>query len=161
SALAAAHPAFAQWYRQAKSRAEAFRPFCAMPPRLDELTEIFEGGTRYTDFDPRPMPELGYTVNAWNGQSDEQAAALAVRAGGYTEHLPFPNTVDLKLHRPMANNGHLLNAEVLRSVLLSVAEAWEPDSANVVTWAYWQRLLAPTGRLPVVRSGWMTYLCPD
>src|SRR5262249_51451822 len=82
-------------------------------------------------------------------------------AGGYTEHLPFPNTVDLKLHRPMANNGHLLNAEVLRSVLLSVAKAWEPDSANVVTWAYWQRLLAPTGRLPVVPSGWMTYLLPD
>jgi hypothetical protein len=50
--LAEAHSAFAHWNRKANSRAAANKPFCAMPPKLEELTRIFEKGRHFKDDPP-------------------------------------------------------------------------------------------------------------
>jgi hypothetical protein len=42
--LAAANPAFGRWNRGAHSREAATAPWCSMPPRIAELTRIFERG---------------------------------------------------------------------------------------------------------------------
>jgi hypothetical protein len=155
--LARAHPAFAQWYRKAKTRAAANRPAWGMPPDIDELTAVFEKGRRYKDVPRVPWPEMGYSVSAWNGRERPYAASLTIRPGGYRASTPFPNTADVRLNPSGADNADLTASAVLKPALLSLAEAWEPDYGVVVCWEYWPRTFDDRG-YPLFRSGWMTYL---
>lgn len=57
------HRAFALWNRKAYSCAAADKLFCAMPPRIEELTDIFAKGRRYKDIPRKPWPERGLFDN--------------------------------------------------------------------------------------------------
>ena len=59
--LAAVHPLLARWNKSAETRLESSKPFCAMPPRIDELAAILESDP----FTPG-VPSDGYAVHAWN-----------------------------------------------------------------------------------------------
>jgi hypothetical protein len=156
--LAAIHPAFAKWNKKARSRAKANIPYCAMPPRIDELTQIFERGRFMTDVRPRrPMLDLGFFTYTWNGQEDPSAASFSIQAGSFSDH-PYPNHIVIHLPRPPSS---LIEPATLRLLLLNVAAAWCPDSANIATSRYFKLLGDPnTKELPPVRSGWLTYLSP-
>jgi Immunity protein 52 len=158
--LAKVHPAFARWNRKAKTRAAANRPAWAMPPNIDELTAMFEKGRQYKDAPRQPWPEMGFSVSAWNGRDDSHGASLTVRPGTYANFASFPNTVDLALKPAGLDNSDLSNTAVLKSALLSVVSAWEPDYGVVICWDYWQRLFGDR-HWPLFRSGWMTYLAPQ
>ncbi|MBV9552217.1 MAG: immunity 52 family protein [Alphaproteobacteria bacterium] len=157
--LAEAHFAFAHWNRQACSRAAANLQAWRMPPNIGELTTVFEDGRQFKDVPRIPWPELGYWISAWNGLDPPYGTSLMVCAGGYTDSRPFPNTVDLKVNRAGPDNKDLTNGGVLKSALLAVATAWDPDYAVVVPWDYWSRSFGDRG-YPNLRSGWMTYLAP-
>jgi Immunity protein 52 len=157
--LADAHPAFARWNRQAKTRAAAGLPAWSMPPDIDELTTMFEKGKQHKDVPREPWPEMGYSVSAWNGRERPYGASLAVRPGAYANYTSFPNTIDLTLNPSGDGNADLVNSAVLKPVLLSVVSAWEPDYGVVICWDYWQRLFGER-HWPLFRSGWMTYLAP-
>ncbi|MGH7059515.1 MAG: Imm52 family immunity protein [Stellaceae bacterium] len=155
--LAKAHPAFARWYRKARTRAAANKSAWGMPPDIDELTAVFEKGRQYKDVPRVPWPEIGYAVLAWNGCERPYAASLTIRSGGYRNSTPFPNTAALRLNLSVTGNADLISRTVLEAVLLSLAEAWEPDYGVVVCGDYWRRLFGER-HYPMFRSGWMTYL---
>jgi hypothetical protein len=158
--LAAAHPAFSDWRKQAKTRAGANRTAWSMPPDVEELTAVFEKGRQYRDVPRDPWPELGYEAAAWNGRDRPYGASLVVRPGGYTESPIFPNTIDLTLNPAGPHNNDLINVVVLKAALESIATAWEPDYGVVICWDYWRRLFGDR-HYPPFRSGWMTYLAPQ
>ena len=158
--LAAAHPAFADWHRQAKTRAAANKPAWAMPPDIEELTAVFGEGRQYKDAPREPWPEMGYEVAAWNGRERPYGASLVVRSGTYADWIRFPNTIDLTLNPAGPGNADLINLSVLKAALVSVATAWEPDYGVVICWDYWRRSFGES-RYPHFRSGWMTYLSPQ
>jgi hypothetical protein len=167
--LAAAHPAFGHWYKQGYSRAAADHPFCAMPPRVEELTKIFKRRL-FT----RGFPNDGYSLSAWNGQNSPHGFALGVRVGTEARTPIFPNNVDLHFGAFEPTNVDLLDFAVMRPVLLAIAAAWNPDWGGIGPWGYfdrWRRaepwddedreVRQDDGYIPPIRAGWMTYLCPD
>jgi hypothetical protein len=86
SGLAEVHRAFALWNRKAYSRAAADKLFCAMPPRIEELMDIFAKGRRYKDIPREPWPERGYSITAWNGRDGPCGVSVNINAGSYAVH---------------------------------------------------------------------------
>jgi hypothetical protein len=157
---AEAHDIFSHWNRQGWTRAEADAPFCAMPPRIDELRIIFEKGRAHKDVPRIPWPEMGYSVAAWNGSDAPRDASFHVMPGTYKNNRIFPNSFALHLPKPAPETTDVLNTPVLRKVLLSTVLAWEPAWASVTSRSYSKRFhdRAPVQPFPLFRSGWMTYL---
>jgi len=158
--LAKAHPAFARWNKKAKSRTAANQPAWTTPPDVGELMAAFEKGRQFKDAPRQPWPEMGYRVSAWNGRDGPTGASLSVHAGTYATYSVYPNTLDLALKPVSADNADLICTAVVRSALLSIVSAWEPDYGSVVCWDYYRRLFGEQ-RWPPFRSGWMTYLAPQ
>lgn len=176
--LAAAHPAFTRWCKQGDFRADADHPFCTMPPSVEELTEIFERHP-FT----RGAPKAGFFLSAWNGQESSHAVALIVQAGSDLQTGLFPNHIEFSFRSSSPANADFILADVLKEALLISAAAWNPDYASLYPWAYsrrWGRAEPwndeqrevkrmdeqtshPVRRvhIPRIRTGWMTYLCPD
>lgn len=156
--LAAVHPIFAHWNKKAYTRAGANKPFCAMPPRVEELTRLFEKGKNYKDEPREPMLDLGYRVYAWNGLDDDRATSFTVKAGAYTTSTAFPNRVSLGMPSPQIGNEDLQSAALLKQVLLTVIAAWAPVWGGVQLWSCMKRWIDAAGQLQHPWAGWMTYL---
>src|SRR5256885_4918248 len=58
------------WYEKAKSLNEALQHKVLLD--LTSLEQFLLKGKSYTDFERRPMEELGYSVSFWNGQDSEE-----------------------------------------------------------------------------------------
>lgn len=158
SGLAALHPAFARWNQQAMTRQDADTMFCAMPPKIEELTQIFESGRHFTDREPRrPISELGYSVSAWNGADGATEMSMSLSVGSYDRARFFPNHVEMNFRRSEPANATLVNEACLREVLRVVVAAWNPSWANLADPRYWEPLYRRK-HVPDFRSGWMTYL---
>jgi Immunity protein 52 len=155
---AAAHPVFARWNRKGDTRAQANKPFCAMPPRVDELTKIVKRGLTHKDEPREPWPELGYVVWAWNGIDGPRSAAFHLDAGSYAPTPIFPNSLRLHLPSGLPATADIMNSAVLRKMLLSAVSAWEPAWGSIASYSYEQRTFVPKPHFPRFRSGWMTYL---
>jgi hypothetical protein len=155
--LAKAHPAFARWNEQGRRPTQWNRPFCAMLPRIDELTAIFER---------KPQPRVhgrdrGYSASAWNGLNNSYGLWFMILCGdgNNPSSMYFPNSVSMEMSARDAENADLTSAETMRAVLLAVVAGWDPAWAEVTDWRYKNALKNPEGRPgPPFRSGWMAYL---
>jgi hypothetical protein len=169
AALARLHPAFSSWKRQADTKADAYRPFCAMPPRIDELSKRFENC-----FWSPGVPSDGFLLGTWNGQDPPYALAVLVRAGCSLRYQTAPNRFEIQLPPRTKANADLLNSRILKSALVAAVAAWNPDWGGLSTTDYcyrWERaepwdgdfraVNKNCGYLPIIRSGWITYLCAD
>lgn len=155
--LAEIHPAFARWNRKANLRAAANKPFCAMPPNVEELTQIFEKGRHFKDDPPDPWPEMGYSVYAWNGRDDACGISLSVDAGSYGSPVE-PNSIFLQLRGAQPGNEGFINVKVLMRALVAIAEAWDANWGTVETWDYKGKSRDANGQLLRPWGGWLTYL---
>jgi hypothetical protein len=151
SRLAEIHPTLVRWYKKAMSRAAANRPFCTMPPQRKELARALVKGRYFTDQPREPMPDLGYSVSAWNGHDDDRAAGLNVHTGAYGVHRSEPNDVVLSFAPPGAD------ADLFETLLLAIALPWQADWGVVRTFDYMCHV-QELGPSPRPSSGWMTYL---
>jgi hypothetical protein len=156
--LAETHSAFARWNRGGRSRATANKPFCMMPPNIDELTQIFEKRLAHKDDPPDPWPEMGYSVSAWNGRDDTRGILLIAHTGCYTDHIPEPNNVFMQIPVVQSGNEDFVNAAVLTRALVAIAEAWEPNWGVIDTRDYKNRRRDANGQLLRPWGGWITYL---
>jgi len=154
--LAATHPDLADWRRKADTKAAAYKPFCTIPPRLDELEAIFYQARRFTSASHELDPELGFATAAWNGRDEPRSLSLSLNVGEYPPGRLYPNVVELTGLRE--TNAQLVNAVVLRRILLAMAESWQADWGVVETWAY-KGLTEDANQKPLVPyGGWLTYL---
>jgi hypothetical protein len=105
--LASLHPIFANWKKKGRTRAKAQAPFCSMPPRVEELTGIFEKARHYTDATHELMPKLGYSVNAWNGVDGDRGVSFRAAVGKYNGwHV---NMVEIVVPFPERDNRGLVD----------------------------------------------------
>jgi hypothetical protein len=168
-AFAPLHPAFARWNRKANSRAAANRPFCAMPPDIDDLARTFAKNPVHPG-----SPRSGYSAYAWNGKNSPYGLSISVDAGDDSSFYLFPNNVTIILSPRDAANADLINIAVLQPALLALVAAWDPHWVTIQPWAYWERwsraepwddedypVKRPDGYIPRITSGWMMYLCVD
>jgi hypothetical protein len=155
SELAKVHPVFARWNEKGRNPAEWNRPFCIMPPQVDELAAQFARHQQQRVLDR----DRGYFLSAWNGQLDDRGVFFLVFAGDGNRwgSRPFSNSVSLDLHRRSAENADLTDVTAMRAMLLAVVAGWEPDCAEVMDWKQLSNL-PPGKHLPHFRSGWMSYL---
>jgi hypothetical protein len=109
SGLAALHPAFGHWNQQGYTEVEWSKPFCAMPPNVDSLTAMFERGRHYTDATHQLMPQLGYSLSAWNGDEGADGVSMRLAVGAYGDRRDFPNMIDLEFERLSPANVDLIN----------------------------------------------------
>jgi Immunity protein 52 len=158
--LAEVHPRFARWNKKARLRAAANKAFCTMPPKIEELDEIFAKGRRYKDVPPEPWPQMGYSVSAWNGRDGLCGVSWSLDAGCFGLHLPEPNDIFMQLGSAQPGNEDFINATVLKRSLMVIARAWEPDWGVVETWAYKGRSKDAAGFPLHPWGGWITYLAP-
>jgi len=155
--LARVHPLLDDWRRQANTRAAAYKPFCAMPPRLDELASILERGRHFRSITGELSPELGYSASAWNGRDEPQSLSFMLDVGVYYQRRLYPNDVSLLGLRP---GSELIDPALLGRVLLTIAECWEADWGVVETWGYTGLTLDENDKPLLPYGGWLTYLAP-
>jgi hypothetical protein len=153
--LEAVHPNLTHWRRKAKTRAAAYKPFCAMPPSLPELEGILLRGRHFASASKELMPELGYSAAAWNGLDEPQSLSLRLSVGVYYERWLYPN--DIRVDGLQAGN-QLVSATNLKRILLAIAECWDADWGVVDTWGYQGVSLDAEGRPLLPYGGWLTYL---
>jgi immunity protein 52 of polymorphic toxin system len=159
TALSAIHPAFARWKQQGDTAREADIPFCAMPPDIGELTKTIENGRHVGDISREVMAHLGYALSAWNAIGGPAGVWFRMNVGAYSATLRFPNQVHFMFRRAEDANQDLLSPTIMKAVLLTLIDAWEPDWA-ILTEENYARALFERGPLPLplFRAGWMTYL---
>ena len=157
TALSAIHSAFARWNQQGDTAREAGIPFCAMPPDIGELTKTIEIGRHVADISREVMAHLGYALSAWNAIRGPAGVWFRMNVGAYSASLRFPNQVHFMFRRAEDANHDLLSPKIMKAVLLTLVDAWEPDWA-ILTDENYAHALFERGPLPLFRAGWMTYL---
>ena len=80
--------------------------------------------TQRTDFGHEPMPELGFSADAWNGAAEESAASFSLTVGATNAHVGNACVVCL----PQLWLGDSLRIE---TVALVLREVWSPDKVVV------------------------------
>jgi hypothetical protein len=152
--LAAVHPNLADWRRKAHTLATAYKPFCTMPPSQTELEAILLRGRYFASASRELIADLGYSASTWNGLDDPQGLSLRLHVGAYSRRL-YPNEVEIEGLRP---GNALVDAAILKRVLLTLAECWDADWGVVETWAY-EGLTVDANDKPLLPyGGWLTYL---
>ncbi|MCP3100254.1 immunity 52 family protein [Myxococcus sp. K15C18031901] len=140
-------PAFARWFRQGKSRADALKH--PIDATLVDLEKLIRRGK------DRVVEELGYRVGAWNGATDdEDGCSLKLTCGGSSPRVSNSCVLELPSRGP--NAARVLTEPVLRGLMKSMATAWEPDFAVVMSSTH-LRMLRDNDPAEIW-PGWLIYL---
>lgn len=151
--LGGIHPLLASWYKTGGSRTEAL--VHSVDPSAQMLRELLLSGQNRRDDEARTIiPELGFSVDLWNGREPE--AGLMVHCGSWAA-LPgaTSNNVVVDLPGPQGEGLGLYDRDAALGLMRAVVEAWQPS------WCVWtsRRLRRPQA---APRSegavGWSTYL---
>jgi hypothetical protein len=114
------------WYKTADSLEEALQ----QRVMLDQasLEQVLLSGRHYTDFERRPMEELGYRVNIWNGRDpekgDQAGISMGVTCGCYSRFVP--NQCEVTLPYQGTGAARVLHVSYLQELMQCVAHAWKP-----------------------------------
>jgi hypothetical protein len=148
--LAPVDPLFGRWFKCVKSLKESLkRP----------LDSDIEGLRKYIqsrvmrDSVRVPMPDLGFSVNLWNGGSGDDDVWLNFLCGGYTENVS--NACVLRTPYKGRAAEHVLTTAFQTEALRAIATAWDPDSGMAISNAH-QDIIEK--KCPDVLVGWVTYL---
>lgn len=154
-ALAAIQPSLSDWRKKAKTRAAAYQAFCTMPPPPSELERVLLSGRHFASGSGELMPDLGYSVSAWNGLNKPRGLSLGLRVNVAYEPWLYPNDVTIE-GLGLAND--LVDASLLKRVMLAIAECWDADWGVVKTWDYKGLILDENGKPLLPYGGWLTFL---
>jgi hypothetical protein len=144
--IANVDPSFSRWFEQGRSRKDALkRPIELSREALEKLVR------RGRD---RQFESLGYSVWAWNGESDDyDASGFDFGCGSYSEGQSNRCVINLPARGPNAER--VLSAPVLTELVRSMVLAWEPESA-LATSTMHRDHVTPTG-VAGTFVGWVMY----
>jgi hypothetical protein len=130
-----------------------------MPPDAAELREIIaKTGERHIT--GRLLPELGYSVSAWNELDEDHGLFFRARVGEEREGIGDFNSIFFQLGKETSANRDL-NYAVLKQVLIAVGQSWNADWGTVEPWGCDLRPQDSKGDLLRPWGGWLTYLSPS
>lgn len=145
--IAGVEASFSRWFRQSKSRKDAWKK--PVTPNQDELAKAL-GRTK-----DRHHEDLGYRISGWNGALEESdACSFDAAVGIYSEWVNNFWLFELPIHG--ASSERVLTARVLSGLLRSMATALEPDWGVAMSHAH-RDIADPNGRANV-QIGWVSYL---
>jgi hypothetical protein len=146
AAIADIDPSFSRWFEGGRSRKDALkRP---IEPSGEALEKRVRRGR------DRQFEDLGYSVWAWNGASDDyDACGFSFYCGRYSDVAPNNCVVDLPTRGPNAER--ILSVTVLTRLVRSMVLAWEPDSA-LATSTMHRDAVTPDGDVRTF-VGWIMY----
>ncbi|HYO71601.1 MAG TPA: immunity 52 family protein, partial [Archangium sp.] len=146
TSIANVDPAFSQWFEGGRSRKDALkRP---IEPSGEALAKRIRRGK------DRQFEDIGYSVWAWNGASDDyDASGFNFKCGGYCEGLSNRCVVNLPSRGPNAER--VLRVSVLSELVRSMVLAWEPESALATSTIY-RDTVTPDG-VAETCVGWLMY----
>jgi hypothetical protein len=119
----------ATWYERGRSRKQSLAKQADVGSQ-EYLLSLLDRGRRRRDTDKSAMDELGFGTGLWNGGSEGKEVGLMLTCGSYTSNPNLGNCVTLNLPEHL---GELGQSKRMAAVLVSVAAAWEPDWAGVMS----------------------------
>lgn len=124
--LASASPKLSVWYRQGKQKPSANDAVDTSSSA--ELRQLVLRGQNRADHSGELLPELGFRVSAWNGDSGGWSASSSVTCGLHANAHGLSNgafvTIDFGPAEPMSA-GNMLQ------LLRGLVEVWKPDEGFV------------------------------
>ena len=157
--LTCVHPVFNCWKKKAKTKKDAQKPFCAMPPEIAQLRTIVAANIMRDDSN-KPWPELGYRISAWNELDKYHGLFFHAGVGAWNNNVPEPNNIFFQLGNAAPANEDLLNYCILRDILIAVTQSWGAEWATIERWDDDRRPKDEEGNLRRPWGGWITYLSP-
>lgn len=121
SDLSQADTALGHWFKRARSKAAATKPF-----PVDAAGLLANLKTNNRDVDGEPIQELGFSFGAWTGSQGDLTASIGGTLGGYSPYVG--NSVVLAFESTLVSR-----EAMLRSLLEAAVAAFEPDDAVVAT----------------------------
>lgn len=140
--------ALERWFDKGLSRHSAERHELVL--ELASVSAILAAGRNRTDFGDCVVPELGYTLDVWNGSDD--SVSVSISCGMYPSAPNIPNAV--VVHPSAAVAARLAGSPAARAIIESLVAVWSP------AWATWSsaRWRADQGWTTGPVAGWMTYV---
>lgn len=145
SLLSSCDPALKEW--RTRIDGEAPRP---LGLSTEDLRTHFTPNR--ADASGTVIEELGYRIGMWTGSASKPEVGLDVLCGAFSKFVQNECVIELA---PDEVTNRLAHQEPLRCLLNSVACAWSPQWAAVLSESDFERLNLDT-RDPV--AGWLTYL---
>lgn len=139
------HPALGTWYQKARSKSAAMKNTVELSP--GSIGRILRTNTR--DTDGSPIAELGFSIGVWNG-NDELPASFSATCGGYSDFVKNSAVLDFD---PSWDYVELVTSGRLRTVLVDLVKALDPDKAVVTSHEYLDR----AGVDDPCDAGWLVY----
>ncbi len=153
-ALARCDASLAHWYQAAGSRQRSLTKPLAPDPQVETLRKVFQRGVNRWDSDHGVMEQLGFALDATNGEPQRDHLTLNILCGADAPAVSNVCVVDLPRLGPPAER--VLTAPVLTEVLRGMALAWEPDWAGAISPRHRDLSQKHLQGAPYV--GWVTYL---
>ena len=129
SELSTCDEILATWYELGHSQKRALEKQINISNR-ECLLKLLDGGRHKRDTDKTVIGELGFSAGLWNGGGKGKEVSLMVTCGSYSSNPHLGNCVTLNFPE---NLGKLKQSKRMVAVLASVATAWEPDWAGVMS----------------------------
>jgi hypothetical protein len=92
-----------------------------------EIRSLLGAGVNRTDIGRQPIPELGFRIDAWGGESDE-CYGLSIQCGIYSKL--FPNLCLLTLP-PTGEYSFERNPDWAQKAFEGLISIWSPDQAAI------------------------------
>lgn len=147
-------PVFQQWYQRGRSRKDALKNKLRLDPT--HLKTLLLARRQWTEVKPRTLiPELGFSMGAWNGGIEGSSVGLNISCGCYGTYTSNVCVIDLPSIGPAAER--LLKADVLKKVLEVIVNNFEPEWTIATSHRYREKLQAEFGITKPFVS-WITYL---
>jgi hypothetical protein len=141
----AEQPPFARWYFKTRSRKAVLVPFEISVEAIHHQLK-----TNDRDIDGATIPELGFSLNVWNG-SDDAPASFAVTCGAFSKYVKNSAVLSLPPRCVPIDTG---TGELLLRLLQRSVEVWDPDDAAATSS---ERITRAGGRSPWETNEWFVY----
>lgn len=138
-------PLLKVWYRKGRTRKKAQRPFSVSLASISDNLDDYR-----TEDSGRPIDELGFHLELWNG-NDASPASLAITCGGCSAYIRNHAVLRLPELKDQITEREI---ERFRMLLNCLVDAMQPDNAIATSV---ERLSEAQGKMPWEVEGWVLY----
>ena len=143
---------FGTWYSKKSSRKAGSG--ASLSHTAETLSQILLAGRNRRDFGGTVNEQLGFSMNAWNGDY-ERSASLSVFCGGYAGVAGLVNHFVISTPDSLDELVEAMDLATAKRLLTTIAGSWRPDWATIAT-DEMREEQRPLPRQPIV--GIATYL---
>jgi hypothetical protein len=133
---------YQRFFRLGRSRRDGLkREFLV---NADTVTALLAKGVNQTDIPRRPIPELGWSLSLWSGDSDDESYALRLHCGSYSHVVGNSFVMQLPCSGP---HSLPISSDRALAAYTALVDIWQPEQAilctGLISWE--DGVLAPEG----------------